>query len=76
MRNSRHKTVATCHVQHGMPCPGMDLTGEMRKGHTQRHAENLELGRLGSLMEEMKHPGSSLWLLYRVEQGGGVVAYC
>lgn len=59
---------------------GSDWGDEER---TQRHAENLESGRSGSLMEEMKHPGSSLWLLYRmnrevgllhtVEQGGGLL---
>lgn len=59
----------------------MDLTGEMKKGHTQRHAEKLESGRSGSLMEEMKHLGSFLCyiglnrevgFLHIDEQGGGL----
>lgn len=37
--------------------------------------EKLVLSGLGSVMEKLQPPGSSTYLLYRVQQGNGVIAH-
>lgn len=47
----------------------------MKKEHGHTDTERLGLGRLGSQMENLKHPRNSVCLLYAVEHKGKTIAH-
>lgn len=53
--------------------PG-DLIGRTKDRHSDIH-QKLDLDGLGCL-EKPQQPGSSMCLLYSVEQGGRIIAFC